>query len=134
MKKILLITLLSIATCLSAFSQSVSSKKYDLVFTHPTTGDNQKGIHIKNSFPAEKLLNDTTYIGKQDSLDEISYPDMGETSLNLNQDNLGIILNTATNYPLRIFKPTGNYPIQIYSSDSTRTYTLLIKEHEVTNH
>lgn len=128
MKKVLLITLLSIATCLSAFSQSVSSKKYDLVFTHPTTGDNQKGIHIKNSLPAEILLNDTTYIGKQDSLDEISYPDMGETSLNLNQDNLRIIQNPATIYSLRIVKPSGNYPIQIYEPDSTKNYTLLIKD------
>lgn len=82
-----------------------------------------------DSIPFKGFGNDTIYIKKYDSLDQFPDLNLGETNLFQNQDNLEIITNPEPRYSMRIMKPSGNYPMKVYEPDSTKNYTLLIKEY-----
>ncbi|MEB2783954.1 hypothetical protein [Algoriphagus persicinus] len=128
MKALFCLFLINIATCLSAFSQDISSKKYDFNLSLPSYDSSQELNTFQDTFSIKGHQNDTIYFKKFDNLDEFLDLDLGETNLFQNQDNVHIIVNQKPTYSLRIMKPSGNYPIQIYKPDSTKKYTLLIKE------
>ncbi|MEB2774125.1 hypothetical protein SYJ56_02340 [Algoriphagus sp. D3-2-R+10] len=128
MKALFFLYLINIATCLSVFSQDISSKKYDFNLRLPSYDSSQELNMFQDSFSMKGLQNDTIYFKKFDNPDEFLDLNLGETNLFQNQDNVQFIPNPETVYSLRIMKPSSNYPIQIYKPDSTKKYTLLIKD------
>ncbi len=128
MKKLFLYVLFSAAIAIPAFSQVISSQKYDFKLTLPSF-ENIKELEIlkdtvylsgsfDNSIQFRKFHNPADF---QDSLGK------GNHLLFQHDENV-IVTNSKPIYSLRIMKPNGNYPIQIYKPDSTKNYTLLIKE------
>ena len=111
------------------FSQVVSSKKYDFILSLPSYDSSHEHVRIQDSVPVSGLFNDSIYIKKFDSLEELLYPNRGEIPRNIDQENLRIIQNPQTVYSLRIIKPSGNYPIKIHEPDATKKHTLLRMEH-----
>lgn len=124
MKKLFLYLLFTVATILPAFSQVISSEKYDFKLTLPSY-DNLKGMEVLKD---TVFLDGSTQFRKFDNFE--SFQGLMEKNNNLlySKDENVVVINPEVVYSLRIVKPSGNYPIQIYKPDSTKNYTLLIKE------
>jgi hypothetical protein len=130
MRNLLLFLLFNIATILSAFAQGFIPKKI---------APELKSLEL-DSTPDFSTKNDSIDFGEFYFSPPKNYqwelPDtadnynslLKELNFDLNQDQIYSVQNTEPVYTLRIVKPTGNYPIQIYEPDSSKKYTLLIKE------
>ncbi|WP_192349780.1 hypothetical protein [Algoriphagus sp. Y33] len=128
MKELLLFLIFTSVTCISAFSQAISSKKYDLNFT-PHTMDYSQNFHkIQDSTAQNGLFNDSFPFKEFDGLGLLN-PSIGDTNLLYFKDQNQLVENPEKLYTLRIFKPSGDHPIQIYEADSSKNFTLLIKEY-----
>lgn len=125
MKKLFLYVLLSLGTVISAFSQATNPKKYDFKLTLPSY-DNIQGLEVLKD---TVFLDGSTQIKKFESLEGFpGYMDKNNKLLYSKDENV-VVLNPDPVYSLRIVKPSGNYPIQIYKPDSTKNFTLLIKDY-----
>ncbi|PZX47817.1 hypothetical protein [Algoriphagus chordae] len=128
MKKQILVILLTISTYAVSFSQGYQTKFRELTQEKPTYEHQENVLDSLASAPITGLDNDTIYIKKFDNIDRYLDLKLDDYKLFRNQDKLNIISNTEPVYTLQIMKPTGNYPIQIYKPDSTKQYTVLIKD------
>ncbi|MDR7130748.1 hypothetical protein J2X69_003105 [Algoriphagus sp. 4150] len=130
MKKLLLFLLFASTACIPVFSQAISSKKYDFTLTPPSSEYGQNLYESNREFTQNGLINDSIPFPfkKFDGLG-LSSPSIGDTNLLYHKDQNQLVENPEKLYSLRIFKPSGNHPIQIYEPDSTKNFTLLIKEY-----
>ncbi len=128
MKKTFLLILLSLSTYLVSYSQNSQSNFRELNHEKFSFKQRQNIFDALDIVALEGLENDTIYIKKFDNIEEFLNLNLGDTKLFQNQDNLKFIPNPETIYSMRIVKPIGNYPIQIHKPDSTKNYTLLIKD------
>ncbi|WPR76644.1 hypothetical protein [Algoriphagus sp. NG3] len=129
MKKPILFTFAILGTSLMAFSQNTSPGYIELKNGKFKLDQPQNKLDFLDTIPFTGLGNDTVYFKKHDTLDQFPSLNLGETNLFQNQDNLDVITNPEPQYSMRIMKPSGNYHIKVYEPDSTKTYTLLIKEY-----
>ncbi|WP_057935920.1 hypothetical protein [Algoriphagus resistens] len=129
MKKLILLSFAILGASLVAFPQSTSPGYKELKNGKFNVGQPQSKLDFLDTMPFKGFGNDTVYMKKYDSLDQFPDLNLGETRLFQNQDNLEIITNPEPHYSMRIMKPSGNYPMKVYEPDSTKNYTLLIKEY-----
>ena len=134
MKKLLLFSVFTLAISMSVFSQTSFSKKKEF---NQKKFSFEKSLDIPNSkqvfdtlqsFSPKGFNMDTMFLEKFDSLEKFIDDNKAEKNLFQNQDHLQIVENIETIYSMRIVKPIGNFPIHIHQPDSTKNYTLLVKE------
>lgn len=129
MKKLFLYSLFIVATVIPAFSQTTSSKKYDFKLNMPSIDTTLELSILEETMPSFSPLDGSTQVRKFDNLEDFLDTMKKNNGLLYTQDESPIVINTNPIYSLRIVKPGGNHPIKIYKPDSTRNYTLLIKEY-----
>tara|TARA_R110002020_G_scaffold6289_1_gene26323 strand:- start:124 stop:513 length:390 start_codon:yes stop_codon:yes gene_type:complete len=128
MKKLLLFSVFTLATSIAVFSQtSFSQKKFSFENSLDIPNSPQP-FDTLQSFSPKGFNIDTMFLEQFDSLEKFIDGNQVEKNLFQNQDHLQIVENAETIYSMRIVKPIGNFPIQIHQPDSTKNYTLRIKE------
>ncbi|SFU12852.1 hypothetical protein SAMN04489724_4159 [Algoriphagus locisalis] len=128
MKKFLSYLLFTLATALPALSQSISSNKYDFNLSLPSLEEIQGLNSWQDTLPSINSWDNSAQLRQFDSTGSFLDKTARNNKLLYRQDENEIVLNTEPIYSLRIITPGGNHPIQIYKPDSTKNYTLLIKE------
>ena len=133
MKKLLLFSLFTLTTSIAVFSQTSFSRKEftQKKFSFENSLDvpnSTQPFDTLQSFSPKGFNIDTMFLEQFDSLEKFIDGNQVEKNLFQNQDHLQIVENTETIYSMRIVKPIGNFPIQIHQPDSTKNYTLRIKE------
>ncbi|MFC5623900.1 hypothetical protein [Algoriphagus winogradskyi] len=124
MKNLFLYILLSVASIIPALSQVTNPKKYDFKLTLPSYDNLQRLEVLKDTV----FFEGSTQNKKFESFEGFpGYIDKNNKLLYSQDENI-VVINPAPFYSLRIITPSGNYPIQIYKPDSTKNYTLLIKD------
>lgn len=117
--KVLLLFILCHITCFSAYSQTHIPKQ--LKFYHRNYTFDQGGhfYQTPDSMSKNSPFSDTLFNKKIEPGNEIPL---------YNRDEIQIFQNPETIYSMRIVKPEGNFPMRVYIPDSTKNYSLLIKE------
>ena len=129
MKKFLTYVFFTLATAIPALSQSSSSSKYDFNLSLPSL-DKIQGLNgWQDTIPTLGSLDISALFKQFDSSRNFLDKTVKNNKLLYRQDENEIVLNTEPFYSLRIVTPRGNHPIQIYKPDSTKNYTLLLKEY-----
>ncbi|WP_425638352.1 hypothetical protein ACPUEN_03040 [Algoriphagus yeomjeoni] len=124
MKKLFLFTFFTAVTLVSAFSQSNSSQIYDFNLDLPTFESDLEFELGQDSNKSSEVIQFRQFKNLDDFRNRIEK----NNNLLYTQDENLVVINPDPIYSLRIVKPTRNFPIQIYKPDSTKNYTLLIKE------
>ncbi|RAI94110.1 hypothetical protein [Algoriphagus yeomjeoni] len=123
MKKLFLYMVFTITTIVPAFSQSISSQIYDFNLDLPTFESDLEFDLAQGSSKSSEAIQFRQFKNLEDFQNTIE-----NKNLPYRQDENLVVVNPDPVYSLRILKPTGNYPIQVYKPDSTKNYTLLIKK------
>lgn len=129
MKKLFLYLLLSVATGIPAFSQASSSKKYDFRLNLPSIDTTLESSILNDTVPSFRPSDGSAQFRQFDSLEHFIDTIEKNNGLLYTQDENAVVFNSDPIYSLRIVKPGANHPIKIYKPDSTKNYTLLIKEY-----
>ncbi len=128
MKKLILLNLLALVTAFAAYSQNQPTYN-ELKSSKLLPNPSHYYFDTLNTLPLTKLENDTLIFNQFNKRKDNWELKPGENQLFRNHDNIQLIPNPEILYSIRIMEPSGNFPIQIYRPDSTKNYTLLIKEY-----